>query len=250
MKIRSKNQKVTRFIFVFCTFLFVMIGYQATGQDKKILVYDTFHGQNAAKGNVFNTLLPSDSSAIIEIDTTEITGASLSGKYGLILFSPTKTFLTSEKDAIIRYLQTGGSLLLIFDEERRMSLSLVGVNDIIVPFGIELTDDVLARHNCGAIAEKSEVCAGKRELPYSGGRSINGGKVISRVYDDGDYIHCSYLKLPRGGKIIVMSDGMAALLLGRPDGERFNGTGPADSKYWGKDSKIFMEEILDFLLKE
>jgi hypothetical protein len=57
-------------------------------------------------------------------------------------------------------------------------------------------------------------------------------------------------KLPEDEKIIVMSDGMAGLLLGRPDGERFSGTGPSDSKYWGKDSRIFMQEILAFLLKE
>ena len=82
-----------------------------------------------------------------------------------------------------------------------------------------------------------------------GGRSIRGGTVISRVYDAGEFIHSAFTILPKGGKIIVMSDGMAGLLLGRPDGERFSGTGPGDSKYWGKDSRLFMEEILSFLLK-
>jgi hypothetical protein len=38
--------------------------------------------------------------------------------------------------------------------------------------------------------------------------------------------------------------------MGRPDGERFHGTGPSDSKYWGKDSKIFMQEILKFLTED
>ena len=41
---------------------------------------------------------------------------------------------------------------------------------------------------------------------------------------------------------------MAGLLMGGPDGVRFSGTGPADSKYWGKDSKVFMKEVFVFLL--
>ena len=222
----------------------------AIGQDRKILVYDTFHGQNPKNGETFNSLLPDNSGAIIEISSQLISDTVLKSKDGLILFSPTKPFLDSEKQRILKYLQSGGSLLFIFDEERRTSLNGVGVNDIIVPFGIELSEDAPVRHNCGAIADSSDICSGKRELPYSGGRSIKGGNIISRVNDEGNYIHCAYLKLPAGGKIIVMSDGMAGLLMGRPDGERFSGTGPSDSKYWGKDSRVFMMEILAFLIKE
>jgi len=69
------------------------------------------------------------------------------------------------------------------------------------------------------------------------------------VYDEGNYVHAAYAELPSGGKIIAMSDGMAALMLGGPDGVRFSGTGPADSKFWGKDSQVFMAEILAFLLE-
>ena len=68
---------------------------------------------------------------------------------------------------------------------------------------------------------------------------------------DGDYIHSAYVRSEKGGKIIVMSDGMAGLsyFMGT-DGIRLTGTKPADTKYWGKDGKIFMEEIFAFLLKE
>jgi hypothetical protein len=221
----------------------------AVGKDKKILVYDTFHGQNPKNGETFNSLLPNNSGSIIETNTIEINDTSLKDKDGLILFSPTKSFADNEKLLIVKYLQSGGSLLLIFDEERRTSLKEVGVNEIIIPFGIEFTEDAPVRHNCGAIADSSAICSGKRELPYSGGRSIKGGNVISRVNDEGNYVHCAYLQLPAGGKIIAMSDGMAGLLLGRLDGERFSGTGPSDSKYWGKDSRVFMMEILEFLIK-
>ena len=36
---------------------------------------------------------------------------------------------------------------------------------------------------------------------------------------------------------------------GRADGVRFSGTKPSDTKYRGKDSRIFMQEIFAFLLK-
>jgi hypothetical protein len=173
----------------------------------------------------------------------------LKKKHSLVIFSPTKPFQEEEKQVIKKFLKRGGSMLLIFDEERRTPLN-VGVNDFIRSFGVELTNNTPVRHNCGAIAESSEVCAERRELPYSGGRSITGGKVISRVNDDGNYIHSAYTRLRQGGKLIVMSDGMAGLLMGGANGERFSGTGPSDSKYWGKDSKIFMQEILSFLVKD
>ena len=251
LKTDKKNSGLRRipvfFIAVFASCL--MTG--AFGQATKTLLFDISHGQaysNAA--DAYKSLLPKDITATIEVSSGEITPATLKDKKALILLMPTVPFKEAEKEAIVEYLHIGGSLLLVFDEERRMSLKGVAVNDIIAPFNIRLTEDAPVRHNCGAIAEENEICAGKRELPYSGGRSIEGGTIIARVYNEGNYIHSAYMKLSAGGKIIVMSDGMAAILLGRPDGERFSGTGPADSKFWGKDSRIYMEEILTFLLKE
>lgn len=250
MRTIRRNVDLKKVMILFVILYTATITNVALCQGKKILVYDAFHGQNPENAKTFNSLLPNNSGSTIELSTKKISDTILQGKDGLILFSPTKPFLDNEKRMIVKYLQSGGSLLLIFDEERRMSLNGVGVNDIITPFGIELTEDAPVRHNCGAIADSSDICKGKRELPYSGGRSIKGGNIISRVNDEGNYIHCAYLKLSAGGKLIVMSDGMAGLLLGRPDGERFNGTGPSDSKYWGKDSRVFMMEILAFLVNE
>jgi hypothetical protein len=194
-------------------------------------------------------LLPKTGNAMISLNEQEINAETLKDKEALIFFSVLKPLTGAEKNAIANYLRAGGSLLLIFDEERRSPLAPVGINDVISPFGLSLTEDAPVRHNCGAVAQKSEVCSDKRELPYSGGRSIKGGTVISKVNDEGNYVHSAYTILPQNGKLIVMSDGMAGLLMGGPDGVRFSGTGPSDSKYWGKDSKVFMEEIFAFLLK-
>lgn len=219
----------------------------AFGQEKKTLVFDTFHGQNAKRGEIFNSLLAANSLATIEIDSTEITKSMLKGKYGLILFGP-KEILKSEKQAVVKFIKSGGSILIIVDQERRTPL--YGINDIISPFGIELTDDILSPHNCGAIAEKSEVCAERREIPYSGGRSVKGGHVISKVYMDGNYTHSAYVRTKKNGKIIVMGEAMAGIFMGTPTGVRLTGTKPSDTNYWGKDSKIFMKEICAFLVKE
>lgn len=216
---------------------------------RKIVVFDAYHGQNPKNAETFSSILPEKFRSKIELNQAEINSATFQNIDAAIIFSPTKPFSAAEKQALEKFLHSGGSLLLIFDEERRMKLQEVGVNDFVSPFGIEFTGDAPVRHNCGAIAEKGKICKGKRELPYSGGRSIKGGTVISRVYDDGNYVHCAWQKLPKGGKIILVSDGMAGLLMGKPDGIRFSGTGPSDSKYWGKDSEIFMQEILSFLIK-
>lgn len=230
-------------------FALVVITLSSAAQQKTALVFDSFHGQNPRNAEVFNGLLPADANASVIINDTEINDAALKDKKALLIFSPTKAFSENEKQSIVKYLRDGGSMLLIFDEERRTPLETVGVNDLIQPFGLSLTENAPVRHNCGAVADKSAICSDKRELPYSGGRSIKGGTVISKVNDDGEFIHSAYVTLPSNGKLIVMSDGMAGLLMGGPDGVRFSGTGPSDSKYWGKDSKVFMQEIFAFLLK-
>lgn len=233
-----------------CMLLVVSTSVTVLHAEKKSkeMVFDTFHGQNPKNASTFQGLLPTRLKTEIISTQQLITDSLLNGKHALIIFSPTQPFGSDEKASIVRYLENGGSLLLIFDEERRMKLADVGVNDFVKPFGIEFTGDAPVRHNCGAIAEKSSICNDRRELPYSGGRSITGGEVVSRVNDEGNYIHCAY-KTNGNGKIILMSDGMAGLLLGGADGVRFSGTDPSNSKYWGKDAEVFMKEILAFLAK-
>ncbi|MEX2233802.1 MAG: hypothetical protein WD824_16675 [Cyclobacteriaceae bacterium] len=246
MKTKPSTMLIIRFMIAIALIVPVQ---SSIAQQKKTLVFDTFHGQNARNAEVFNGLLPQSASAVVSVNEAELNDASLKDKEALVLFSLTKPLTENEKKAIVKYLRAGGSMLLIFDEERRTPLKTIGINDVITPFGMSLTEDAPVRHNCGAIAEKSEICADKRELPYSGGRSIKGGTVISKVNDEGNYVHSAYTNLPGNGKLIVMSDGMSGLLMGGPDGVRFSGTGPSDSKYWGKDSKVFMEEVFAFLLK-
>jgi hypothetical protein len=232
-------------IILISVLLFISVT-QTVGQNKRTLLFDAYHGENARNAERLFTLIE-EPDIQCKVDTVEISDKTLQNLSGIIIFSPTKPFGDAEKATIINFLKNGGSMILIMDEEKRTPLN--GINDIIQPFGLELTETIPYLHNCGAIAEKSIVCKEKREIPYSGGRAVKGGLAISKVFMEGDYVHCAYKQISKG-KIIVMSDGMAGLLMGQPDGVRLMGTVPADTKYWGKDSKIFMKEILEFFLQE
>jgi hypothetical protein len=55
------------------------------------------------------------------------------------------------------------------------------------------------------------------------------------------------VKIANGARIVVMGEGMASLFLGVPGAVRLT-VDDANPKWWGKDSLIFMEEVLQWLL--
>lgn len=92
-----------------------------------------------------------------------------------------------------------------------------------------------------------------RELPYDGGREIIGGTSFAYQLDrNGNPAqpYAAYKKLDNGARIVVLSEGMASLFLGTADGVRLleDPVNPNDTKWWGKDSRVFMEEVLAWLL--
>ncbi|MPY86786.1 MAG: hypothetical protein GEU99_02580 [Luteitalea sp.] len=186
--------------------------------------------------------------------TQPITSESIKGSRLVYLRAPSETFEEQEKAAIVAFVKGGGSLLLVLDEERRQNLATTGVNDIIAPFGMELTPDTEYVHNCGAIAKAGEITKADREIPYSGGRAVEGGTPFAYQLDkEGKPAQpfAAWEKLGNGARIIVMGEGMATLFLGSANGERLSGVprDPAGTTYWGKDSAIFMEEVLAWLLR-
>ena len=185
--------------------------------------------------------------------TEPITASTLSGSRLLFIRVPTKPITSDERAAIVAFVRGGGSLLLVFDEERRAPLAM-GVNEIIEPFGLKLTGDTEYLHNNGAIARRGAINAADRELPFSGGRAVEGGEPFAWQLDkDGKPA------LPYGastivgstGRVAVLSDGMSTLLLGTSEGVRLTGVprDPSRTTYWGKDSAIFMQELLTWLVR-
>jgi hypothetical protein len=186
----------------------------------------------------------------LEQGTGSITPEALRGSRLVYLRAPNKAFEPSERQAIIAFVKSGGSLLLVLDEEQRQKLAVVGVNEIIEPFGLKLSGDTPHITNTGAIAKAGEINAADREVPYDGGRQVFGGTPFAYQLDrDGKPAqpYAAFSKLASGGRIVVMGEGMASLFLGVPDAVRLS-VEPDNPKWWGKDSLVFMEEVLNWLL--
>ena len=222
------------------------------GLGKSRLYYDQAHGQFGPPPDMAE--LRSRVGYQLAVEGQPITSEALKNFQLLYLRAPSKQFSNEEKEAIIGFVKTGGSLLLVLDEEQRQSLAGTGVNDLIEPFGMKLTPDTPYVHNCGAIAKAGEINAADREIPYSGGRAVEGGTPFAYQLDkDGKpgQAFAAWKKLDNSGKVVVMGEGMASLFLGKEGAERLTGVSrdPQNTVYWGKDSAIFMEETLAWLLK-
>jgi hypothetical protein len=182
-----------------------------------------------------------------------ITLEALKGCRVLLLRVPVQEFTTAETAAIVNFVRNSGSLLLAFDEERRAPLEKTRVNDVIAPFGMRLTGDTEYLHNNGAVVKRGAIFAADRELPFSGGRAVEGGTPFGwQLNKDGEAGQVFAASATFGaGKVVVLSDAMAMLFLGTPDGVRLTGVprDPTQTRYWGKDSAIFIEELLAWLVK-
>ncbi len=219
---------------------------------EKVVLFDLAHGSRQQLVESYRTIVGENKDAVLKINENEITAEALSGVDVLVMLAPTTPVTPKEQDAIVAFVRKGGALFFNFEEERRAKLEGSGANEIVSPFGIRYAaENTPVRHNCGAKTVKGEICAEIREIPYSGGRVITGGKPLSYAFDEGDYPHAVYTTTPEGGKLIATGDGMASLLLGLPENEgvRFSGTSPADSKFWGKDSRVFIREVMGWLLE-
>jgi len=163
-----------------------------------------------------------------------------------------KKFSESEMKAIGVFVRSGGSLLVGLDEERRFKLQDSGMNELLHPFGMMLTQDTPYLHNCGALSVPGEVSSKAWEIAFSGGRSVAGGTSFAHQLDkrgEPGLPSAAWKKLEGGGKIVVLSELMPTLYLGQKDAERLSGEirNPRKTTYWGGDSVRFMTEVFEWL---
>jgi len=225
---------------------------QTVGGSQVRLYADQAHGQAPLAGPY--TAIVTKLGAEILGAQTAITPEALKGYRLLVLRMPTTEITADESAAIVDFVRKGGSLLLAFDEERRASLAATRVNDVIAAFGMKLTNDTEYLHNTGAIAKKGAINAADREVPFSGGRAVEGGTPFAWQLDkDGKpaQVFAAFTTVGTTGKVVVLGDAMATLFLGTPEGVRLTGVprDPSKTTFWGKDSAIFMEELLTWLIK-
>jgi hypothetical protein len=224
----------------------------ALAQTGPRLLYDRAHGEGEPPPPMI--ALADRLGFELSTSTSPITPEALTGVRVLYLRAPSTAIAPAERAAIVAFVRRGGSLLLVMDEQSRQDLQAVGANDLIEPFGMTLTPDTPYVHNVGAIGKAGEIHAADREVPYSGGRAVEGGTPFAFQLDrDGKPAQpfAASTIVPGGGRIVVMGEGMASIFLGAPDGKRLTGA-PRDARntvYWGKDSAIFMAEVLGWLLR-
>lgn len=244
--------------------LVILTAFSTTYAQQKQLMFDLAHGQFQDKfvdPSYYDYVIPEYKEILARNDVAyvenkeEITSKSLKGIDVLLMLSPLarenqKPITETEKEAIIKFIRKGGSVILMVDEEsHRVNLDEYGANDITKEFGIEIGDDIEdVPGNCGAISFENEIFNGRREVPYSGSRHLKGG-IPASVCMEGGYLHASYVKLEHGGKLYVIGETMVGLLMGYPDGERNVHKG-MKTRWWGKDSKLYMEELIQWCLDE
>ena len=183
---------------------------------------------------------------------TEICPESLVGCKVLYLQAPATKLGVDEQTTIIEFVNSGGAMFLVLDEEVRQSLQETEVNNLIIPFGMMLTVDTPYLHNQGGMGQKGEILRADYELPYSGGRAVAGGTAFAYRLDkhgNAELPFASYKKLDSGGRIVVMGEGMPSIFLGTKEGKRLTGVDRdfRRTTYFGKDSLPFMRDILFWL---
>ena len=244
--------------------LFVVLTITPTIFAQKRLMFDLSHGQfqdEFFSPSYYDYVIPDYKEILsrngIEYveNTGEITHESLKDIDVLLMLSPLsrntqKPITETEKQAITHFIRNGGSAIIMVDEEsHRVILDEYGVNDITRQFGIELGEDITGvPGNCGAISFENEIFNGRREIPYSGSRILKGG-IPASVCMEGGHLHGTYVKLENGGKLFVTAETMVGLLMGYPDGERNTHKG-GETRWWGKDSKLYMEELIQWCVKD
>jgi hypothetical protein len=232
-----------------CVFRVDVLPTQESGS-ARVVVFDQAHGELPPPPQMADVAKKLG----LEMRTSAepIKTSTLAGAHILYLRAPSKEFTATEAEAIVSFVKGGGALLLVLDEERRQSLAKTRVNDLISPFGMSLTPDTKYLHNTGAVARAGEINKADRVVPFSGGRAVEGGTPFAFQLDSAGnpaQAFGAYTRLDNGGRIVVLGEGMASLFLGDPNGVRLSGTLGNLTPYWGKDSAIFMEEVLGWLAR-
>jgi len=161
--------------------------------------------------------------------------------------TPKRTRSVTEVNAIVSFVEKGGSLVIFTDEDKRVDIESFGANEIVRPFGLEFGDELPYSGNVGAMSFIGEFIEGRYELPYSGSRELIGGIPISVMNGDGAHLHGAYKKLNNGGKLVAFGETMVGLFIGGVSFERPDG----DSIVWkGEDNKQFMKELINWTLND
>lgn len=142
----------------------------------------------------------------------KIKPADLVGCDILFIHIPSSKYDADEVDAINDYLKKGGALFLAMDADYWSTLDQTGVNDIVSPAGITYQGDSPDTLS-GGYTKPTAVTDKKLKVTFHGGRIVKGGTPFCFTNQSEAHPFGTYTKLPNGGKVVAMGDGMASLYM-------------------------------------
>ena len=201
----------------------------ASAQKKKILV-DVAHGQrfySDPADRISTELVPTDRlnymtgelkknaaahSAEVAFLKTPITAEALSKSDLLFIHVPSKKYSADECKTIRQYVEKGGSLFIVVEEDYWSTLAQVNANDIVTPFGITFASNNPDRSS-GGHSKPGKVTNKKYSIPYHGARTVQGGTPFAYSNAPEANAFGVFAEVNGGGKVIAMGEGMVSLYM-------------------------------------
>jgi hypothetical protein len=150
--------------------------------------------------------------AEVSYQKTKITPDALAKCDLLFIHIPSSKYEAGEVKAIQQYLQKGGSMFLVMEQDYWATLAQVNVNDMVSPFGIVFKTDSPVKQS-GGYTKVGAITDKRFSIPYHGARIVEGGTPFCFSNHTNDYPFGVYKEVKNGGKIIAMGDGMVSLYM-------------------------------------
>jgi len=235
--------------------ILALIGHwtDLSAQKKKILV-DVAHGQkfySDPADMISSELVPTERlkymtgeltknseahNALIGYLKTPITKDALSQCDLLFIHVPSKKYSADECTTIRQYVEKGGALLIVIEEDYWATLEQVNANDIIKPFGITFKSNS-PDPSSGGHSVPGKVTKKKYSIPSHGARIVEGGTPFAYSNASDANPFGVYAETKGGGKVIAMGEGMVSLYM-------TSWQGVSDYQCAG-----FMDEVVGWLLE-
>jgi hypothetical protein len=200
-----------------------------TAAQKKKIMVDVAHGQKfySDPADLISTeLVPTDRLKYMTGELTKngaahnaeiaylkktITPDALSKCDLLFIHVPFTKYTADECKAIQQYVQKGGSLFIVMEEDYWATLAQVNVNDIVKPFNITFSSDSPDK-SVGGHSEPGKITKQKYSIPYHGARKIEGGTPFA-YSNESQLPFGVFAEVKGGGKVIAMGEGMVSLYM-------------------------------------
>ena len=231
----------------------ISICADVSGQNKKILM-DVAHGQkfySDPADKISTELVPtqrlnymtgelsknaSASDARIAYQKEPFTKSALTNCDLVFIHAPGTKYSPEECKVIGEYLEKGGSLFIVIEEDYWATLEQINPNELVKPFGITFSSNSPDK-SVGGHSRPGKVTKAKYPIPFHGARIVEGGTPFAYSNQSDANPFGVFTVTKEGGKIVAMGEGMVSLYMTEWQGVK-------DYQCAG-----FMGEVIGWLLK-